>query len=130
MKLFKDKFFEDLCKEHVEFLLHQTKNDIGGGLELCMKEYIEKLVEIGKVNDAKALKKKFKISDRSFYTMMAKAYINTENWTDLASLVKDKNSKKYATIPWFTLVDLLIEKKEFDKAEEYIIRLEDIDEQV
>mmetsp|Transcript_31953 Transcript_31953/g.28960 ORF Transcript_31953/g.28960 Transcript_31953/m.28960 type:complete len:114 (+) Transcript_31953:146-487(+) len=96
---------------------------------MCMKEYIEKLVEYGRGPEADKLRKMFKISDRSFYTMKARAFINVGNWGELETLVKEKN-KKHATIPWFTLVDLLVEKGEYDRVEPYILKMNDVDEQV
>ena len=129
LKFFKDKFCEDVTKEQYEFLSHLIKTEGLQTKEVPINVQLEKLFMEEKFDEAEKIRKKFKIGDRNYYTIRAKAMIKGEKWTELDGLLADKN-KKSATIPWFSVVDMLVEAGEFDRVEKHVLKLSDIDEQI
>jgi len=129
LKFFDDKFAKDMTKEHYHFLGHLIKDNGIKADEVPINTHLENLFREGKFEKADKVRKEFKISDRNYYTVKAKAFILDKKWEDLDALLNDKN-KKSQTIPWFSVVDLLAEKSEYDLVEKYVVRLPDVDEQI
>jgi len=129
LKFFDDKFAKDMTKEHYHFLGHLIKDNGIKADEVPINTHLENLFREGKFEKADKVRKDFKISDRNYYTVKAKAFILDKKWEELDALLNDKN-KKSQTIPWFSVVDLLAEKSEYDLVEKYVVRLPDVDEQI
>lgn len=129
LKFFKDKFCEDVTREQYEFLSELIKSKGQQAEELSINKHLYNLFQNQKFDEAEKVRKKFKISERNFYTIQARAFIDGKKWDELERLLADKN-KKYATIPWFSIVDMLSDAGEGDKAEKYVVKLSDVEEQL
>lgn len=129
MKFFKDKFCEDVTREQYDFLSELIKYNGQQTEEISINKHLFNLFTNQKFEDAEKARKKFKISERNFYTIQAHALIKSKKFDELEKLLADKN-KKYATIPWFSVVDMLSEAGETDRAEKYVVKLPDVEEKL
>jgi hypothetical protein len=128
--LAKERFYEDATKDYTELMNKMTQDTrVKIAEEKSLKQYVELYLSLNDIDTAEKLKKQFKMSDKSYIISRLKGYADQGQWVEFEALVADKN-KRSAVVPYYAIVEMLVDYKENDRADKYVMKLPDIDDQI
>jgi len=128
--LAKERYYEDVTKEHIDLLIKMiSDNKVKVIEEKSAKQYIELYLNLDDVGEAEKLKKAFKLSDKSFVISRLKVLAEQGKWTEFENVVADKN-KKSAVVPYYAIVEMLVDFKQTGIVDKYVLKMPDIEDQI
>jgi len=125
----KDKFYEKVTKEQHEFLTKLIKSKGEDIVEKPLNTILESLLKSGDLKDAEHFRKTFDIPLRRYNLTRLKTIAERGKWEDFETVVAEQARSKWP-IPYFAIVDMLIEFNQNDRAIKYIQKLPDVNDQI
>jgi len=96
-------------------------------VDTSVSDLIEKYIEHQRVRDAMKMKDKFKVPENRIWHIEVKTLAKTGQWVELAKLVANKKTPPIGFTPF---VEACVEEKQFSEAAKYIMRINDVHEQM
>lgn len=125
----KDHFYYNLINDQIDILKEILKTKAKNPTEKPISTMLDVFLKNKEIKTGYEFKKMCKIPDRRFSIIRIKNLIKNKEYDELEKFVNE-NNKKGVIISYELIADLLLNEKEDDLAEKYLLKINDVEEQI
>ena len=125
----KDPFYFNLISEQIDILKEILKTKAKNPTEKPTSTMLDVFLKNKEIKTGYEFKKMCKIPDRRFAILRIKNLIKNKDFDELEKFVNE-NNKKSSIISFELIAETLLNEKEEDLAEKYLLKISDVEEQI
>lgn len=127
----KDPLYEAATKEHINLISQQKRlikeTQDRGIVDCSICDTIIRLLKHGQDQNAEKIAKQFNISEKKMWYLRLRVKVSTSDWAGIEAMTKQKKAPPIGYRPF---ANILVQKNQYDLAEQVILKVPEPDYQI